>query len=286
LTEMDSTLERIDSGPARVRPRLSRTFSRSRWAEYERFLRSAQENGYQIVSLEDWVADGQQIEGGPKLILRHDVDQHPRSALRMAAIETKLGLRSSWYFRWRTAHPAVVEALKRDGFQVGLHYETMTRIALERGLEGDSDELVEMGRGELRSELAAFERLFGPCRSAVPHGDSRVPEVHNALLLKGEDCSEYGIEFDGNEVMRGHELALWLTDRIAAEGGWMEGIDAMELLADRASPILTVTHPNNWASGPSLWIDRALGAVLPSRALADGARPSRPIRTGTDQPAR
>ena len=283
---MDSTLERIDSGPARVRPRLSRTFSRSRWAEYERFLRSALDNGYRIVSLEDWVAGDQQAPGERTLILRHDVDQHPRSALRMAAIETKLGLRSSWYFRWRTAHPAVVHSLKENGFQVGLHYETMTRIALARGLHEDSDELVASGREELRSELAAFERLFGPCHSAVPHGDSRVPDVHNALLLKGEDCSEYGISYDGNEVMRGQELALWLTDRIAAEGGWMEGIDPHELLAERATPILTVTHPNNWASGPSLWIDRALRAGLPSRPLSEDGRPSRPIRTGTDEPPR
>jgi hypothetical protein len=281
---MDATLERRDSGPARVRPRLSRTFSRSRWEEYERFLRSAQENGYRIVSLEDWVVKGLGTDGEPTLILRHDVDQHPRSALRMASIETKLGLRSSWYFRWRTAHPAVVRSVRRAGFQVGLHYETMSRVALERGLhEEPSDELIQSCREILRSELAAFERLFGPCRSAVPHGDSRIPEVHNALLLKGEDCSQYGLEYDGNEVMRGQDLACWLTDRIASEGGWMEGIDPLQLLTSRASPILTVTHPNNWASGPGLWTDRMIGAALPSRPIRDGKVP-RPIRTGTDQP--
>jgi hypothetical protein len=281
---MDATLERQDSGPARARPRLSRTFSRSRWPEYERFLRSARENGYRIVSLEDWVGEGQPVEGEPTLILRHDVDQHPRSALRMAAIEKKLGVRSSWYFRWRTAHPAVVESMKGDGFQVGLHYETMSRIALERGLyEEPSEELIESCRELLRSELSAFERLFGPCRAAVPHGDSRIPTVHNALLLKGQDCSAYGIEYDGNEVMRGHDLGLWLTDRIASEGGWMEGIDPLEKLAAQDSPILTVTHPNNWASGPSLWTDRMLGVMLPGRPLSDG-RGSRPIRTGTDEP--
>ncbi len=281
---MDATLERTDSGPARVRSRFSRTLSRSRWPEYERFLRSARENGYRSVSLEDWVAEGLPMEGEPTLILRHDVDQHPRSALRMAAIETKLGLRSSWYFRWRTAHPAVVEKIKRDGFQVGLHYETLTRVSLERALhEEPSEELIASCRETLRSEIAEFERLFGPCRSAVPHGDSRIPEVHNALLLKDEDCSAYGIEYDGNEVMRGSDLACWLTDRIAAEGGWMEGLDPLEMFARKASPILTVTHPNNWASGPSLWIDRMLGVALPSRPVADG-RASRPIRTGTDQP--
>jgi hypothetical protein len=282
---MDATLERQDSGPARVRPRLSRTFSRARWGEYERFLRFAREKDYRVVSLEDWVEEGLPMEGEPTLILRHDVDQHPRSALRMAAIETGLGVRSSWYFRWRTAHPVVVRTLLRDGFQVGLHYETLSRIALERGLhEEPSEELIVSCREVLRAELATFERLFGPCRSAVPHGDSRIPEVHNALLLKGEDWSSYGIGYDGNEMMRGRDLASWLTDRIAAEGGWMEGIDPLELLASLASPILTVTHPNNWASGPSLWADRSLKAVIPTGSLAGGARPSRPIRTGDDQP--
>ena len=282
---MDATLERQDSGPARVRPRLSRTFSRGRWREYERFLRFAHENDYRVVSLEDWVGEGFPTDGEPTLILRHDVDQHPASALRMAAIERSLGLRSSWYFRWRTAHPAVVRSLKRDGFQVGLHYETMSRVALERGHYREPDEeLIETCRKVLRDELATFERLFGPCRSAVPHGDSRIPEVHNALLLKGVDCSDYGIEYDGNEVMRGHDLALWLTDRIAAEGGWMEGIDPLEKLASRATPILTVTHPNNWASGPSLWTDRVLKAILPTGSPADGARARRPIHTGNDQP--
>lgn len=65
----------------------------------------------------------------------------------------------------------------------------------------------------------------------------------------------------------------------------MEGIDPLAMIASRASPILTVTHPNNWASGPGLWFDRLLGAVLPSRPVTDGKGP-RPIRTGTDQPPR
>jgi hypothetical protein len=279
---MDATLERTDSGPARTRARFSRTLSRSRWAEYDRFLRSALDNDYRVLSLEDWVAEGMPTEAGRMLIMRHDVDQHPRSALRMAAIESRLGIRSSWYFRWRTAHPAVVRSVKEDGFQVGLHYETMTRLALERGLSEDSDGLIDAGRMELRGELAEFDRLFGPCRSAVPHGDSRVPGVHNALLLKDVDCSDYGLEYDGNEIMRGSDLACWLTDRIAAEGGWMEGLDPLRMFADGDSPILTVTHPNNWASGPSLWTDRMLGLALPARPV--NGRGARPIRTGNDVP--
>jgi hypothetical protein len=273
------------SPPNRVRPRFSRTFSRGRWAEYRQFLLSARSHGYHAVPLEAWVTDGAPDQR-PTLILRHDVDQHPRSALAMAAIEEELGIRSSWYFRWRTAHPTVVRALKEKGFTVGLHYETLTRNALEQGLSGPADEaLVERSRRDLRREASAFARLYGPLRSVAPHGDSRIPLVRNAQLLKGEDAAAYGIEFDGNEAMRGRGLAHWLTDRTAAEGRWKDGLDPGDLFAAHASPILCVTHPNNWTSGPSLWMDRALRALLPTVPPDSNRWPNRPIRTGSDQPA-
>lgn len=264
----------------RIKPRLARTLSGGRWAEYRRFLQLARQHGYRIVALEEWVNEGQRDVSDPTLILRHDVDQHPRSALEMVHIEEDLGVRSSWYFRWRTAHPVVVRAVKDRGFDVGLHYETLTRKALERKSFGVNEELRDESRRELRAEIAAFDRLFGPIRSAVPHGDSRVPGVHNGELLQDRECGEYGIEFDGNEAMNGRDLGYWLTDRSSVEGGWRDGVEPSELFAARVTPVLSVTHPNNWASGPSLWLDRLLRALLPdsNRGL------KRPIRTGSDRP--
>lgn len=267
------------SASTRLRPRLSRTLSRARWPEYRRFLLSARGHGYRLVPLEGWLRDASENET-PTLILRHDIDQHPRSALAMARTEQELGSSSSWYFRWRTAHPTVVRALRDAGFEVGLHYETLTRKALARGIIAPDQALIEESRRCLRDEIASFARLFGPIRSVVPHGDSRVPGVHNSDLLRRESWSDYGIEYDGNEVMRGRELGYWLTDRTAAEGRWKGAIDPDELFAARTTPILCVTHPNNWASGPSLWLDRALSALLPDSTSG----PSKPIRTGSDQP--
>jgi hypothetical protein len=288
VSQIAAPPETADTSAARVRPRLSRTFSRSRWPEYRSFLLAARDHGYRISSLEQWVRARDQLEeeGSPLLILRHDVDQHPRSALTMAAIEEEMEVRSSWYFRWRTAHPAVVRDLRDRGFEVGLHYETLTRMALEQGLPGPADEaLIESGRRALRNEIAAFARLFGPIRAVVPHGDSRVPAVHNAELLRGQDVAPYGIEFDGNDAMRGWKLGHWLTDRISAEGRWKDGVDPADLFADGVTPILSVIHPNNWASGWSLWVDRIAGALLPS-AWDAGREPGRPIRTGSDAPPR
>ena len=276
----------MQADATRIRPRLARTISRGRWKEYRRFLQLAREHGYRIIALEEWVREEEPNGAGPTLILRHDVDQHPRSALAMAAIEEELGVRSSWYFRWRTAHPVVVSALDRRGFDVGLHYETLTRNALE--LEARTRGRLAAGesRRDLRAEIAAFNRLFGPTRCVVPHGDSRIPAVHNGELLRDMDWSAYGIEFDGNWAMDGRNLGCWLTDRTAAEGRWRDGIEPADLFAAGTTPILCVIHPNNWASGPGLWLDRILRALLPAVVPDSTSRRNRPIRTGSDRPAR
>lgn len=266
------------SGRARTRRRLSRTFSQERFGEYRELLLRAQNRGYTIRALEDWIIDPDRTKP-PVMILRHDVDQHPRSVRPMLAAEKELGLHSTWYFRWRTAHPKIVQEVRDAGSDVGLHYETLSRLAIAGGRAESVDEaLVEQARRTLRAEIATFADRFGPIRSVCPHGDTRVPKVRNAVLLERRDTREFGVEFDGNFAVRHRPLGCWLTDRSAAEGNWKDGLDAPALVAARVSPILCLTHPNNWASGPSLWFDRLLGAALPGRLGP------RPIRTGSDKP--
>lgn len=266
----------------RARPRLSRTVAPARWGEYRTLLETALASGYQVLGVEDWVAGDAPSE--PLLALRHDVDQQPRAALSMARVERELGVQSAWYFRWRTADPRVIESLRAEGATVGFHYETLSRMALECGTNSEAEVagLVPAAQQRLGEEIEAFARLHGPIRSICPHGDSRVPLARNADLVRRSDPAVFGVEFDVNEAMRGRGLARWLTDRSSAEGGWAEGTEPQELLAERHSPILCVVHPNNWSSGASLWLDRALAATLPSRG--DGGRRRGPLRTGTDAP--
>jgi hypothetical protein len=240
----------------RTRRRLGRTTSLARWREYERLLAMALEHGYAVVSLESWLLEPS-ADGSPVLILRHDVDQYPASALRMAAIEQRLGVRASWYFRWRTAQPDVIAAIREAGHEVGLHYETLSRELLSRGLSAaHAPSLIPQARALLREELAAFAQRHGPARSACPHGDTRIPGVHNGVLLRGEDLSSYGIRWEANAAVGQTPLDVWLTDRSTAEGRWKDGLDPIDLLLDRRSPILAVVHPNNWVSGAALWRDR------------------------------
>jgi hypothetical protein len=254
-----------------TRGRLPRTLSPARWREYRRVLSIALAQGYSVVSLEAWLADATLAVGNPVLIVRHDVDQYPASALRMAAIEAELGIRSTWYFRWRTAHPAVVEGIRMAGHEVGLHYETLTRELLRRGLRAENAPgLIPQARLLLREELAAFSALHGPALSTCPHGDTRMTGVHNGVLLQGEDLSAYGVRWAAHTAFGRLPLAVWLTDRSSAEGRWKDGLDPIDLLVERRSPILAVVHPNNWVSGAALWCDR----LLPGRlGTADSDEP-------------
>jgi hypothetical protein len=162
----------------------------------------------------------------------------------------------------------VVQRIRDAGHSVGLHYETLTRLILERGLRpADARGLVDEARELLRAEVAVFGERFGPARSACPHGDTRVPGVHNGVLLRGQDPASFGIRWDANDAVGRPDL--WLSDRSRAEGSWQDGLDPLDAIIDQRSPLLLLVHPNNWVSGGALWWDR----------LVPGAG-----RTGSDTP--
>jgi hypothetical protein len=201
----------------------------------------------------------------------------------MLAIEQAAGVDATWFFRWRTARPRAVRAVLDAGGQVGLHYETLSRLVIEARARGDHPhpaELVDQARRLLARELIAFSVLFGPARIACAHGDTRVPDVNNAVLLRDVDLATYGLAFDANASMAAHQLAVWLTDRSTAEGSWRDGLDAMAIIESHASPILLLTHPNNWISGAGLWSDRIAAAILSEPGLES----RRALRTGSDTP--
>lgn len=253
----------------------------ARWAEYRALLQDALDAGYTVVSLDAWVREPASC-GERCLVLRHDVDQCPAAALRMASIEAGLGISSTWYLRWRTAHPRAVEALRGHGMAIGLHYETLTRLAREQDRETADDALIAAARATLRAEVESFAARFGPIRSICPHGDSRLPGVRNLDLIEGEDVTDYGVEYDGDQVLRGVPLR-WLTDRRTA-GHWKDEQDPAALFAQGLSPIVAVIHPNHWTSRGALLLDRLCSRVAPDPLARSGRAFSPVISSRTDLP--
>ncbi len=268
----------------------SRTFSRGRHSEYSSFLRIVLSEGYSVVPLRRFLDEQQIRDGGRVLILRHDIDQRAVSALELARAERELGISSTWYFRWRTADPDVIAAVRAQGGEIGLHYETLTRRVMRERVppDGDLTPLIEPSREELRAEIRAFAQLFGRIDTIAAHGDTRVGDVRNRALVEGVGPAAFGVRHDANISLREHRLGAWLSDRSAAKGGWAGGLRPDELLSDGVSPILCLIHPNNWVSGPALWRDRLLTAALPARRPGTAARirralPDEPPKPGDAQ---
>jgi hypothetical protein len=97
---------------------------------YSETLGKAKSLGYEFPTVSEFKTG--ERPGGHFLLLRHDIDVSPRYALRMAELEQRLGVRSSYFvllhsLYYNPAAPPHWDALRRIismGFEVGLHYDT------------------------------------------------------------------------------------------------------------------------------------------------------------------
>jgi hypothetical protein len=235
----------------------------TRWGEYASLLSEAKANGYRLVSLEEWVRSGCDRES-LTFVLRHDVDQIPEAARKMAGIENALEVRSTWYFRWRTARRDILDDLREAGHSVGVQFETLSRAAREGEVAQEdlsAKATIKRFRPALRGELAAFEAAFGPVSTIAAHGDTRVREANNRRLSRRLSPERWGDRFDGDEAVREAKLALKVTDR-ARPYTWSGGGDPFTAVASGTSPILCLTHPNNWTAGFTRAFDRGIRVPL------------------------
>ncbi len=83
------------------------------------------------------------LEESPKsdfVILRHDVDRKPLNALRMAEMENRRGIKSTYYFRSTKGvfNPEIIKRIQGLGHEIGYHYETLSKT------NGDYEEAIKI----------------------------------------------------------------------------------------------------------------------------------------------
>ena len=62
--------------------------------KYKELVRSFVESGWQVVTVRQYL---ESAPSGKVLALRHDVDEQPQNALKMAEAEKKLGVQATYY---------------------------------------------------------------------------------------------------------------------------------------------------------------------------------------------
>ena len=237
-----------------------------RWREYEAYLRQALDAGYQVVPLETWLA-GPDGFSGKILVLRHDVDAYPQAAWPMSLIERRLGLTSTFYFRWCSLRPGLIRRIRENGSQVGFHYETLTRYAIEHHFhtpEMITPEVMAACRATLKEEIACFKGIVGGCASVAAHGDQRAHAVGrtNDDLLQGQSWADFGISYTADDPDALRKIDCWVSDGEGAPTYWSSGVSFPEALAAGHRLVLFNTHPHHWGLGAAVVAER-LVAYLP-----------------------
>ena len=174
--------------------------------KYRDLVQAFVESGYQIMTVRENL---ETAPAGKILILRHDVDEQPQNALKMAEAEKELGVLATYYFRRvpKSDHPDVIRRIAAMGHEIGYHYEDLT-----------------LSEGDLSTAITSFSRnleyfrKYYPVKTACMHGSSSSRydnrEIWNQVRL--EDFGLIGepyLSFDFNRV-------YYLTDTgYAWDGG-------------------------------------------------------------------
>ena len=87
-----------------------------------------QKYGYNSITVSELIQKNDLILNQKLIILRHDVDRMPKTALELAKIENEFGLRASYYFRIPSSYDVkIIEAISKLNHEIGLHYETLDK---------------------------------------------------------------------------------------------------------------------------------------------------------------
>jgi len=146
---------------------------------YKRLLMALKESGYTFQPFADFI----EKPAKKAIILRHDVDERPGNALKMAQVEYELGIRATYYFRIVkiSNNPAIIKEIVKLGHELGYHYEDYSSC------NGD----MEKAMAQFKENLEYF-RSFYPVKTVCMHGSS-MSEYDNRLMWENHKLSKYDI---------------------------------------------------------------------------------------------
>jgi len=224
------------------------------------------------------------------IIIRHDIDDEIdlSYALKMAKVEAKLGIRTTYYFRTseKVFDEDKIKEIAKFGHEIGYHYEVLGDA------EGDFEKAIEL----FEKELSKFEDLYevktiaqhgGPLRKGLNivtfsniievlkyfiSGDNIFDSWESKDIWERYDFRDYGIigepylSIDFNEVVYLSDTnRSWIDtkyrmkDRIESECGKKMAIkktdDLILSIKEGAFQKMHVLiHPSNWKEKFVEWL--------------------------------
>jgi hypothetical protein len=164
---------------------------------YKQLLSTFLEKDYKICKMNSYLNN----TTGKILFLRHDVDRYPNNALKMARIESEMGIKTTYYFR--IIKSVFVEKIIKEivsiGHEIGYHYEDLA-------LNGGNKEYAII---TFRNNLERL-RSFYPVNTICMHG-SPTSVWDNKKIWADYDFQKYGIILDTSLSIDYNEV-FYITD--------------------------------------------------------------------------
>jgi len=126
---------------------------------YQKLLEAIKEANYSVQTVKSFLTNPEK----KVVILRHDVDEIPNNALKMATVENKLGVQSTYYFRIVkiSNDPEIIKKIISLGHEIGYHYEDFAIC------NGDYEQAIKSFESNLK-----YFREFYPVKTICMHGSS------------------------------------------------------------------------------------------------------------------
>jgi hypothetical protein len=191
-----------------------------------------------------------------RIILRHDVDRRPMNALRMALLENRIGLRSTYYFRCvpSSFDASIICQIANMGHEVGYHYEVMSKA------KGDASEAKRIFKDDLKDLRSLCE-----INTACMHGSPASKHI-NMDFWRDAQLSEFGLMGEayltiGNEVTYFTDTGgRWnskfnIRDKIS-KCKMPSEMDTREIISrvPSDSTLYISCHPERWAGHRFEWM--------------------------------
>ena len=169
----------------------------------------------------------EKIKNQRNIILRHDIDDHPKNALCFARIQSSKKIFGTYYFRAvsQSYDESVIKEIHDLGHEVGYHYETMDTF------KGDVDKAYD----EFCRNLEKFQKLTS-VKTISMHGSPMSP-YDNREIWKKYDYKKLGIIAEPYFDMHFNEL-FYITDTGRRWDGHLYNV------RDKATKENPITNPD------------------------------------------
>ncbi len=225
------------------------------FAHYEEMLKTGKDAGYVFMTCYSYSLLQKTITSStqPLCVLRHDVDYSPQRSIRLAEIENKLGIQSTFFFRTHANEynplgyevVSLIKDLDQMGHEIGLHVEPLD---IERGAKVNPESSIRLGKHVLE------EILGHPIVGMASHNDP-TPD-NNLRFFDHKSSKNFGLMYEAYD-QDGLDLfarSTYVTDSYFWHWRTFEKgklTDRQECLCHhfeqrQSSLLYCLTHPHCW----------------------------------------